>query len=388
MAPRHRSAGGQPEKGAPAGDGAERDLSAERLREVAAGFGLPGPVASVEPLGAGLINDTFVVVADDARYVLQRINDRIFPYPERIMDNLLVLMQHLAHLPVGDIQIPRLVPASEGSACLRGVDGGIWRMMTFVPGARVLTAIDHADQAREVGRVLGRFHWVLRELDPTALAVTLPGFHSTPGYLERFRTALGNAESAGRPPEVSHLADFIAAREGRVGVLEEARQDGRLRPRVTHGDPKLDNFLFDEKGRQAISLVDLDTVQPGLIQHDIADCLRSCCNRQGETARAGGEVRFDLGICRSLLTAFSEQTRGLLGPSEVEPLYEAVGLVPFELGLRFLTDHLEGDRYFRVRAPGENLRKAQVQFALVRDIEQQERSIRAIIRDAFAKGGH
>jgi Ser/Thr protein kinase RdoA (MazF antagonist) len=388
MAPHRRSAGGQSEEGVPAEDRADRDLSADTLREVASRFGLPGPVESVEPLGAGLINDTFVVVAGNARYVLQRLNDRVFPYPERIMDNLLVLMQHLAGLPLGDIQIPRLVPASDGAAWLRGVDGGIWRMMTFVPGARVLPAVEHAAQAREVGRVLGRFHWALRDLDPAALAVTLPGFHSTPSYLDRFSRALRKAESAERSPEVRHLAAFVMAREGGVGVLEEAREKGRLRLRVTHGDPKLDNFLFDEGGRQAISLVDLDTVQPGLIQYDIADCLRSCCNRRGETTAAGGEVRFDLGICRNLLTAFSEQTRGLLDPSEAEALHEAILLVPFELGLRFLTDHLEGDRYFRVRAPGENLRKAQVQFTLVRDIEQQERSIRAIIRDAFAKGGH
>ncbi len=388
MAPQRRSASGQPEKGVPAGDRTGCDPSAETLRQVASRFGLPGPVESVAPLGAGLINDTFVVTAGSARYVLQRINDRVFPYPERIMDNLLVLMRHLARLPLGDVQIPRLVPASDGSACLRGVNGGIWRMMTFVPGARVLPAIDHSDEAREVGRVLGRFHWVLRDLDPAALAVTLPGFHSTPGYLARLHLVLRNAECAALSPEVGHLADFIAAREGGVGVLEQARKDGRLRLRVTHGDPKLDNFLFDEGGRRAISLVDLDTVQPGLIQHDIADCLRSCCNRRGEATAAGTEVRFDLGVCRCLLAAFSEQTRGLLGPSEVESLYEAVWLVPFELGLRFLTDHLERDRYFRVREPGENLSKAQVQFALVRDIEQKEQNIRDIIRGAFAKGRH
>jgi Ser/Thr protein kinase RdoA (MazF antagonist) len=386
MVPQRSSADGRPEKGAPAGDRPERDLSDETLRQVASRFGLPGPVESVEPLGAGLINDTFVVVAGDARYVLQRINDRVFPYPERIMDNLLVLMQQLARLPLGDTQIPRLVPAADGSACLRGVNAGIWRMTTFVPGARVLPAVDHAGQAREVGRLLGHFHWVLRDLDPTALAVTLPGLHSTPSYLKRFHRALATAESAGRSPEVSHLADFIIAREGGAGVLAEAQEGGSLRLRVTHGDPKLDNFLFDEGGRRAISLVDLDTVQPGLIQHDIADCLRSCCNRRGEATAAGTEVRFDLGLCRNLLAAFSAQTRGLLDLSEVAPLYEAVRLVPFELGLRFLTDHLEGDRYFRVREPGENLRKAQVQFALVRDIEQKEQRIRDIIRDAFAKG--
>ena len=173
---------------------------------------------------------------------------------------------------------------------------------------------------------------------------------------------------------------------GLATVLEDALAAGRIPLRVIHGDPKIDNILFHVTDGHALALIDLDTVQPGLIQHDLGDCLRSCCNRGGESAELGA-VRFDLGICEQIVSAYAAETRGFLTAADLAVLYDSIRLMPFELGLRFLNDHLEGDRYFRVTHRGQNLHKAGIQFALLADIEAREQAIRAVIAQGFAGGG-
>jgi Ser/Thr protein kinase RdoA (MazF antagonist) len=160
---------------------------------------------------------------------------------------------------------------------------------------------------------------------------------------------------------------------------------GDTRVRVIHGDPKVDNLLFDAAGERALCLIDLDTVQPGLLHHDIGDCLRSCCNRGGEAGAT--TARFDLALCEALLAGYAAATAGLLGAAEIDLIAPAIRLIPLELGIRFLTDHLQGDRYFRVRHRGENLTKAHRQLALVADIERQAAAIEAAVQHAFWTAG-
>jgi Ser/Thr protein kinase RdoA (MazF antagonist) len=360
------------------------ELDPAELRQTAARFALSAPVDSVRPFGSGLINDTFLVAAGESNYILQRINSKVFPHPERIMDNLSLLTAHVTRQPPSDIRSPTLVPTKGGVHFVREREGGLWRAMSFIPETIVLSRVDTAAQAREVGRALGSFHRLVCDLDGGALAVPLPDFHVTPRYLDRLTQALETAGAIGQVPEVRRLAAFAVERREGAEVLEAARREARIPLRVTHGDPKLDNFLFDRESGRVVGLIDLDTVQQGLIQHDIADCLRSCCNRGGESILVGvPKIQFDLAICHHILDAFARETEGLLGPADIDVLYDAIRLIPLELGVRFLTDHLEGDRYFRVSAPGQNLRKAQVQLALVVDIERKERDIRAVIRSSF-----
>ncbi|MEA3276873.1 MAG: aminoglycoside phosphotransferase family protein [Pseudomonadota bacterium] len=348
---------------------------------IAALFQVDGFVETVEPFGSGLINDTFLVAAGAHRYVLQRINERVFPQPERIMGNIALLSRHLAGRERGALRIPALVPSSDGAPFVRNGDGGFWRLMEFIPDAVVFGGIETSAQAMEVGRALGRFHRLVQDLDPTRLAVTLPGFHHTPGYLERFERVLSSA--ALQADEIRDSTAFVLARRGLAGVLETARGEGRLPVRVIHGDPKLDNILFDRATGRAVSLIDLDTVQPGLIQHDVGDCLRSCCNRQGESPGEKAGISFDLTVCREILGTYADEVRSFFTAADIESLYDGIRVIPFELGLRFLTDHLKGDRYFRVTEPGQNLRKARVQFALVEDIERRGPQIRSIIAECF-----
>lgn len=345
-------------------------------------FDLPAPADSVEPYGDGLINTTFLVTAGDTRYILQRINDSVFPEPGRIMSNLSVLAGHVAAHADPGLRIPALIAARDGRPFARDGGGGFWRLMEFIPDTWGLVRIDNLGQAREVGRILGRFHVLVSDLSPDRLAMTLPGFHVAPSYLERFESVLA-ATSPPRPEALAQAVACVTTRRTQVDVLEAQRRSGHLPTRVIHGDPKLDNILFDRVTGRAVSLIDLDTVQAGLIHYDIGDCLRSCCNL-GSGSAAG--VRFDLELCRAILGAYADETAGLLAVAEIELLFDAIRLIPFELALRFLTDHLEGDRYFRITAPGQNLRKAKVQLALVEDIEGKEQEIRGIVTACFERG--
>lgn len=357
--------------------------SAADLYAIAGRFALDAPVDTVGPFGDGLINATFLVAAGATRSVLQRLNAHVFPWPERIMANLAVLTGHLAGRAEAGLRIPALVPAADGAPFVRDAQGDVWRLLELIPNACVLPRIETPTQAREVGRALGRFHRLVADLAPDRLAVTLPGFHVTPAYLQRLLAVLDS--TADRHDEaVRHAVAFVAARQAGAGVLEAAHREGRTPSRVIHGDPKLDNILFDRAGGLAVALIDLDTVQPGLIHYDIGDCLRSCCNRGGESPDGAPRAAFDLDTCGGILGAYAEETRPFLTESDIALIYEAIRLIPFELGLRFLTDHLEGDRYFRVTERGQNLRKAEVQFALTGDIERQGHAIRRIIADCFA----
>ena len=354
------------------------------LHGIVAGFAAGALAGPVVPLGKGLINDTFAVTTTAGRYVLQRVNQRVFPQPERIMANLAVLAAHTAGRD--GLRVPALVAARDGRPFLRTAAGDLWRLMELIPDAVTLERLTSAAQGREVGRALGRFHRLTRDLDPRRLGFTLPGFHCTPDYLAHhlaLRAAAG--PGAGDAAQCACMA-FIDDRGALAPVLEDALAAGRIGLRVIHGDPKLDNILFHAVNGQALALIDLDTVQPGLIQHDLGDCLRSCCNRQGESAQ-GVTVRFDLALCEQILSAYAAQTRDFLTGGEVAVLYDSIRLMPFELGLRFFNDHLEGDRYFRVAYRGQNLHKARVQFALVADIEAQGSAIRALIARAYGGVG-
>ena len=341
-------------------------------------FAIARPLGTVCPLGRGLINDTYCLEAVDRRYVLQRINGQVFAEPERIMANLQRLAQHPQSPEVYGLCVPRLIPTRDGASFVREAAGSVWRLLEFIPETRTLARLDTPEQAGEVGRVLGRFHRWTAQLSSADFAVTLPGYHDTACYFSRLVDRWPSAW-----PDVAALRDFIRERQALAETLERAVQAGRLVQRLTHGDPKLDNILFEQHGTRARALIDLDTVQPGLIQHDLGDCLRSCCNALGEGETNPARVHFDLALAAAILSGYAEVTRGWLSEADIDSLFDGIRVMPFELGMRFLADHFDGDRYFKVDRPGRNLIKARIQFALVADIERQESAIRALIRAAY-----
>lgn len=377
-----------------AAGGAARDLVA-----IAEGFALPAPVAAVEPLGQGNVNDTYLVSLrgeGQPRFVLQRLNTRVFRRPELVMGNISAVCRHVGQrldqepAQPGRLawQVPQVVPARGSSTPWLVRGEAFWRTLSFIEDSCSHETITDLEHAREIGYGLGRFHSLISDLPAAELADTLEGFHITPAYLADYQRVLAES-TAGRSAEAEQCIAFVQQRQDLAPVLEQARAAGRLQLRPIHGDPKINNLLMASgperaggAGRgsgQAIALVDLDTVKPGLVHYDIGDCLRSACNRLGEETRDWQAVRFDLELAEALLEGYLGQARAFLTPDDFAHIADAIRLIPFELGLRFLADHLAGDVYFKVSHPGHNLERALVQFQLTRSIEAQLPAIQAIV---------
>lgn len=366
----------------------------ERIDHIVNHFAVGGRPTGTERFGNGNVNDTFLVRAMEGvekRLILQRINGEVFPEPALVMENLRRFVDHAsARLPAladgkrRPWQIPGLVQTKTGEDFFLDQGGAYWRLFAFIDKTRSLDTIETPSQAAEAGFALARFHRLVHDLPPELLADTLPGFHVTPLYIDhydRVRARPGMKDSV----DIRFCHDFIARRRSCARVLEDAREKGDVVLRPIHGDPKLNNILFDEESDLAVSIIDLDTVKPGLIQHDIGDCLRSCCNPAGERGLLD-RVRFDPDLCRIILRAYLQEAGVFLTDSDYRLLPAAIWLLPFELGLRFFTDHLEGDLYFRTREPGLNLQRALVQFALVESIEGQQGELERIIKEIRSVG--
>jgi Ser/Thr protein kinase RdoA (MazF antagonist) len=356
---------------------------------IASAFALHGVVRDIRPHGRGLINDTYLVTTDDAerpRMILQRINRRAFPEPELILANLHTLLDHIRERQrrdprARDLRFPELCPARDGRDFVLDGEGSLWRALSYLEHTCTFDKPDGLSRAAETGFALGRFHDLVGDLNTHRLHDTRPDFHNTPRHLERFDRASATASPRPESEELGFCLSFIGARRRHAGELEAAKLKGLLPVRVIHGDPKLNNFLFDETSGQAVSLIDLDTVKPGLIHHDIADCLRSCCNRVGESPQPGDPVRFDLDICRTLLRHYFTALGDRAAIADAGLLYAAIRLIPFELGVRFLTDYLEGNKYFRIEFPEQNLVRATTQLRLSAEIELFEKEIKGMIQE-------
>ncbi len=350
-------------------------------------------VKGVAAFGNGNVNDTFLVsvgVADEGGFILQRLNGRVFPDPAAVVANLRVVADHILHR-LGQAgastgrrwEVPVPIAAYDGRDFFVDQCGAYWRAMTFLANGESSDMVRDEHHAQEAGYGLGRIHALLADLDPARLVVTLPGFHQTPMYLKHYQKIAASAANHENAAEVRHCRRFITERLAMVGVLEDARSQGKLVVRPIHGDPKIANILLDKETGRAMAMVDLDTVGPGLIHYDLGDCLRSCCNPRGEEAAALNEIRFDIDLCRAILTGYMLEAGYFLTANDRALLYEAVRLIAFELGLRFFSDYLEGDRYFTVRYPGQNLSRAMVQFQLTASIEAREDEIRTLAHSRF-----
>ncbi len=363
-------------------------------------FDLGGRIVEVRPYGKGLIHDTYLVSTETSggqqrRAILQRLNRRVFPEPQTLMHNQRVLLAHLAtrrRSSLQELRFPAILRTRTGDDLFYDHEGECWRAQSYLEGTYSLARLTNPAQAAEMGYALGRFHALTHDLDPARLLVTRPRFHDTPFYLARFEEVRGRgghalaAEAAVRARLEACMA-FVEEHKTGAHLLEEARRAGTLRVRAIHGDPKLDNVLFDVASDRAVSLIDLDTVQPGLLHYDLGDCLRSCCNPAGESPRDPDEARFDLTLCRALLGRYFAEMRDRLTPADCRYLPEAVRLIAFELGVRFLTDYLAGNLYFKVEWPEHNLLRAATQFRLAADIARQQAALRTLVAELTAAVG-
>lgn len=336
----------------------------------AVAFFLPAAaVAECVPLGQGNINDTWrVVLADGTRLVLQRLHPAVFAEPGAVMANLRTITGHLGRKPASGATFFRLLANPRGQDHLLDADGCCWRLLTHIDDTRTLASLDTPAQAYEIGSLLGRFHLLTADLDAATLTDPLPDFHCTPRYLAQYD--LVSRERRPFDDQESFCAGLIEELRPLATALEQARD--RLSHRVIHGDPKAANFLFAADADRAVSLIDFDTVKPGLLLHDLGDCLRSCCNPRGEAHDTPADTVFDPELFQGLMAGYLRQAGHLLTPADRQLLVTAAAVISFELALRFFTDHLCGDRYFRVSRPGHNLHRALIQFHLNQSIRSRQ----------------
>jgi Ser/Thr protein kinase RdoA (MazF antagonist) len=362
----------------------------DRLITIAQKFATPGQVTAVRAFGSGNINDTFLVTVENGTescFVLQRINTHVFAQPALVMQNMCIFTQHISEKlqsaqPEIDRRwaVPRVLLTEDLQDHWVEPDRSYWRAISFIDGSESIDLIQDIAHGREVGYALGRFHHLISDLDPDRLADTLVGFHITPQYLQHYQRVLPTYTGT-VDPQVDYCLKFIENRQEWAQVLELAKDEGKLPLRPIHGDPKVNNVMICTTTQQAIGIIDLDTVKPGLVHYDIGDCLRSGCNPLGEETKEWESVRFDTHMCRAILEGYLSQASGFLTDRDYEYLFDGIRLLAFELGLRFFTDHLAGNVYFKVKYPTHNLDRALVQFKLTASIEAQESTIRSIIEE-------
>ncbi|WP_411826662.1 phosphotransferase enzyme family protein [Luteolibacter sp. AS25] len=336
------------------------------LSEIASRFVLPGPVVSHEEIPTGLINSTYVVgcIRDEVvtRFILQSINSTVFMEPENVMENVLNVTNHLAQKNEPENQL-RLIPTHEGNHWLELPDRTIWRCYPFQEGTESFTEISSPALAFRAAAAFGDFQAKLADLDPRTLHDTIPDFHNTPAYLLKLEDAARH-DICGRLAEVEEELEFIRSQKPLTSLLVTAG----LPQRITHNDTKISNILFPKSSGIAPTVIDLDTVMPGLALYDFGDLVRSAAATAAEDETDPGKIFIDPEMQKALTEGYLSTASSFLSEKEIELLPASVSVITLELAMRFLTDYLLGDKYFRSDYAGHNLVRARNQLTLLKSI--------------------
>lgn len=369
--------------------------SPDVARAVIGAFAIDGDLLEIRSFDRGHIHDTFVSTwrrADGVvrRYLHQRINDRVFTDVPALMNNIANVTSHLATrygaaADVAPMRSLELVPTRAGGHYLVTEDAP-WRTYVFVEGTRSFDRCDSRERAHEAARAFGQFQADLAGLDVRRLRETIPRFFSSPYRLLQLEDAIA-ADLVGRVKHARAEISFVQMRRQLVDAVESAMRGGAFPARIVHGDTKLNNLLFDERSGRAVCVVDLDTCMPGWSLYDFGDLVRFTAARCKEDELDLAQAGMDLELYTALVDGYLEGAGALLTSAEVAMLPLAARLVTLTVGMRFLADHLAGDRYFKVARENHNLDRARVQFAMVGDMERQLGSMERWVRGRASAGG-
>ena len=346
------------------------------LRAAANAFDFGGPVVcDARHYGEGHINDTFVVWREDhsKRFILQRINTDTFTDPVGLMENICGVTRHLREKILAAGGDParetlNVIPTLSGAACHLDAEGGAWRAYDFVEDTICLQQVGSEADFRTVAETLGKFQNQLADYPASTLHETIARFHDTPNRYANFEKALA-ADALGRAKDIAPEVAFIHAREKDCHTLLDLLAAGEIPLRVTHNDTKINNVLIDAATGKGICVIDLDTVMPGLSAYDFGDSIRTGANDCAEDEPDQSKVHFDLHLFEVFAKGFLSTAGATMSEQEKSSLVWGAKLMTLECGMRFLTDYLEGDHYFRISRPAQNLDRARTQFTLVKGME-------------------
>jgi len=343
-------------------------------------FQFDGEFIGADGIYSGHINDTYAARfrqrdGSVRRYLLQRINHRVFRSPEQVMSNISAITSHTRKkiLSAGgdpERESVNLVPTVAGGNVHRTFAGEWWRAELFIEGAQTYETAHTLEGAYQVARAFGRFQAQLDDFPATELYETIPDFHHTPKRHEALIEAVAR-DTLQRAISARAEIDFAAERTEEMSALIDLLEHELLPVRVTHNDTKFNNVMIDDQTGEGVCVIDLDTVMPGLAPYDFGDMVRAGASLAAEDERDLARVRFDLDRFEHLVAGYLDSTRELLTPTEIDCLAFSAKLMTLECGIRFLTDHLNGDLYFRTHRPGQNLDRCRTQFRLVAQMEKR-----------------
>jgi len=350
-------------------------------------FQFDGDFLSASSYGSGHIHDTYAALfqagRDTRRYILQRINQNVFKDPEGVMSNILAVTAHLRRKIIsagGDPQREtlNLIPTIDGNCYHKTAEGDYWRGFTFIEGARTYDFVENLDHVYNAAKAFGNFQTMLSDFPSEQLVETIPNFHHTGVRFQTFITAV-ESDVKNRAADCHAEIDFVTQRAATTSTLIDMLTRGELPERVTHNDTKFNNVMIDDQTGEGICIVDLDTVMPGLSLYDFGDAIRSMANSAAEDEPELARVNFDLQIYRSYTHGYLDAAGEILTPREIEQLPFSAILMTLECGMRFLTDHLQGDIYYKIHRQDHNLDRCRTQFKLVSDMEKQLGSMTEIV---------
>ena len=348
-------------------------------QEAAARFELGGRVISAAAFGSGHINDTFALTvekpASDAyvRFVLQRVNPHVFPNPLAVMDNIVRVTRHLrekyAILPDAGRRVLTVIPTKDAKPCMFDADGACWRCYRMIEGAHTIDAVREPAQARTASFAFARFARDLSDLPPPRLQETIPAFHDTPARL-RALDVIANEDRLGRAASAARELAELNAMRHLAPLITDAFAAGVIPERITHNDTKINNVMLDSATGEAVCVIDLDTVMPGLALYDFGDLVRVAANPAREDTGKLEKLEARRDMYDACAEGFLAGFDGYLTGQEIKLMPIAGAVITFELAVRFLSDYLDGDRYFKTARPGHNLDRARTQIALARSLEK------------------
>lgn len=348
--------------------------------QVLQAFSLDAAPVSCERYGCGHINETYLVITESKRqYILQKINSEIFKNVPGLMANIAAVTGYLRKSDRTHGKVLTLVPTRDGKDYLKYTDGSFWRVYDFVTQSLCLQSPESAEDFYQSAVAFGSFQQQLKDFPAETLCEVIPDFHNTADRYRIFKEALA-ADICGRAGSVRPEIDFVLAREQEAGTLVNMLAEGKLPLRVTHNDTKLNNVMLDEKTRKPLCVIDLDTVMPGLSLYDYGDSIRFGAATAPEDEKDLDKVWMDLDL-------FGIYTRGFLSAcpdlteNEREMLPMGAKLMTLECGVRFLTDYLNGDTYFRTHYEYQNLDRCRTQFKLVADMESKWQEMKRIVKE-------
>ena len=357
------------------------------LDEVLNAYNFPATLLGAVRYGQGHINDTFCIICqpqegDAVRYILQGLSLAAFPHPDELMENFIGITSYLRDKIIAAGGDPlretlSLVKTKDGKDYYTDANGKVWRLTPFIENTDCFQSAT-PELFEASARAFGRFQYMLQGYPAETLHEAIVNFHNTEDRFAKFEAALA-ADKLDRAKDIADEIKFVMDRKADCSVALQALRDGKLPLRVTHNDTKLNNIRIDRDTHEGICVIDLDTTMPGLSINDFGDSIRFGANHSAEDEKDLSKVNFDIALYEAYTRGFLEGAQGSLTKAELEYLPWGARLMTLECGIRFLTDYLDGDHYFRIHRPEHNLDRCRTQFKLVKDMEEQFDTMAAVV---------